>query len=191
MPPPPPPPPDSRASTPTQVGDDEGGKEELSSERGAVAEGPESQVAQRSRWQAVLLEAGGLSAALSEESMRRLKYCLHWLQVCRLFSSLFLMNISPIYLSASVRNSSHRRPNPNSTRLHCKLTTSPLLGRIHISASAHLGRTHAQTHGCAKGYRAYDPASRGCGVQVCWRGVAGAGEGEGEGVYFEVATAVG
>ena len=54
------------------------GKEELGSERGA---GPESQVAQRSRWQAVLLEAGGLSAALSEESMRRLKYCLHWLQV--------------------------------------------------------------------------------------------------------------
>jgi len=48
---------------------------------------PESQVAQRSRWQAVLLEAGGLSAALSEESMRRLKYCLHWLQVC-LFLSL-------------------------------------------------------------------------------------------------------
>ena len=38
-------------------------------------------MAQRSRWQAVLLEAGGLSAALSEESMQRLKYCLHWLQV--------------------------------------------------------------------------------------------------------------
>lgn len=41
----------------------------------------QQQVAQRSRWQAVLLEAGGLSAALSEESMRRLKYCLQWLQV--------------------------------------------------------------------------------------------------------------
>ncbi|KAF5375909.1 hypothetical protein D9615_008162 [Tricholomella constricta] len=40
----------------------------------------ERQVAQRSRWQAVLLEAGGLSAALSEESMRRPKYCLRWLQ---------------------------------------------------------------------------------------------------------------
>ena len=38
-------------------------------------------MAQRSRWQAVLLEAGGLSAALSEESMLRLKYCLQWLQV--------------------------------------------------------------------------------------------------------------
>jgi transcriptional repressor OPI1 len=41
---------------------------------------PQTQITQRSRWQAVLLEAGGLSAALSEESMRRLKYCLHWLQ---------------------------------------------------------------------------------------------------------------
>ncbi|KAH9849863.1 transcription factor Opi1-domain-containing protein [Lenzites betulinus] len=38
------------------------------------------QVAQRSRWQAMILEAGGLSAAISEESMRRLKYCLQWLQ---------------------------------------------------------------------------------------------------------------
>ncbi|TBU22701.1 Opi1-domain-containing protein [Dichomitus squalens] len=38
------------------------------------------QVAQRSRWQTVFLEAGGISAALSEESMRRLKYCLQWLQ---------------------------------------------------------------------------------------------------------------
>ena len=41
----------------------------------------EQQVAHRSGWQSVLLEAGGLSAALSEESMRRLKYCLQWLQV--------------------------------------------------------------------------------------------------------------
>lgn len=37
-------------------------------------------VVQRSRWQAVLLEAGGIGAAVSEESMRRLKYCLQWLQ---------------------------------------------------------------------------------------------------------------
>lgn len=46
-------------------------------------ESPEQQqqVAQRSRWQAVLLEAGGIGAAVSEESMRRLKYCLQWLQV--------------------------------------------------------------------------------------------------------------
>ena len=41
----------------------------------------QQQVVPRSRWQAVLLEAGGIGAAVSEESMRRLKYCLSWLQV--------------------------------------------------------------------------------------------------------------
>lgn len=49
--------------------------------------GPEVQqhaVVQRSRWQAMLLEAGGLGAAVSEESMRRLQYCLQWLQVSNL-----------------------------------------------------------------------------------------------------------
>ncbi|KAI9464476.1 Opi1-domain-containing protein [Lactarius psammicola] len=40
----------------------------------------QQQVVPRSRWQAVLLEAGGIGAAVSEESMRRLKYCLSWLQ---------------------------------------------------------------------------------------------------------------
>ena len=63
---PPPPPPDSLSSTPTQIGDNSRNLDE-------------TQVAQRSRWQAVLLEAGALSAALSDESMQRLKYCLHWL----------------------------------------------------------------------------------------------------------------
>ncbi|CEL61823.1 Transcriptional repressor OPI1 OS=Saccharomyces cerevisiae (strain ATCC 204508 / S288c) GN=OPI1 PE=1 SV=1 [Rhizoctonia solani AG-1 IB] len=38
------------------------------------------QIANRSRWQAMLLEAGGIGAALSDESMKRLKYCLQWLQ---------------------------------------------------------------------------------------------------------------
>ena len=42
----------------------------------------ERQVAQRSIWQAVLLEAGGLGVALSDENIRRLKYCLNWLLVC-------------------------------------------------------------------------------------------------------------
>ncbi|KAF8961993.1 transcription factor Opi1-domain-containing protein [Flammula alnicola] len=74
---PPPPPPDSRSSTPTQNGDDS--RSERSQSRNPTS-GNNHQVAQRSRWQAVLLEAGGLSAALSEESMRRLKYCLQWLQ---------------------------------------------------------------------------------------------------------------
>jgi Transcription factor Opi1 len=43
--------------------------------------GQEVQVINRSKWQAVLLEAGGIGAAVSEESMKRLKYCLQWLQV--------------------------------------------------------------------------------------------------------------
>ncbi|KAH9820261.1 transcription factor Opi1-domain-containing protein [Melampsora americana] len=38
----------------------------------------------RSRWQSMLVEAGmtagGIGAAVSEESMKSLKYCLHWLQ---------------------------------------------------------------------------------------------------------------
>ena len=33
----------------------------------------------------MLFEAGGLGAAVSEESMRRLQYCLQWLQVSYLF----------------------------------------------------------------------------------------------------------
>lgn len=39
----------------------------------------------------MLLEAGGLSAALSEENMRRLKYCLQWLQVCHYFLPTFFL----------------------------------------------------------------------------------------------------
>ncbi|KAH9990592.1 hypothetical protein BJV77DRAFT_604668 [Russula vinacea] len=48
-----------------------------------LADNPDEQqqVVQRSRWQAVLLEAGGIGAAVSEESMRRLKYCLQLLQI--------------------------------------------------------------------------------------------------------------
>jgi len=64
------------------------GKEDLNDwERGAA---PESLLAQRSRWQAVLFEAGGLSAALSEESMRKLNSYLHWLQVRSSLHPLFL-----------------------------------------------------------------------------------------------------
>ncbi|KAL5513204.1 OPI1 [Sanghuangporus vaninii] len=37
------------------------------------------EMANRSRWHSLLYEAGGISAAVSEESMRRLKFCLQWL----------------------------------------------------------------------------------------------------------------
>ncbi|KAK2459246.1 hypothetical protein APHAL10511_008723 [Amanita phalloides] len=76
--------PDSRSSTPTFVGEETLTKAVMyqSETTGSPSETQnlERQVAQRSRWQAVLLEAGGLSAALSDENMRRLKYCLHCLQ---------------------------------------------------------------------------------------------------------------
>lgn len=39
------------------------------------------EVANRSGWQTVLMEASGIGAAISEENMKRLKYCLEWLQV--------------------------------------------------------------------------------------------------------------
>ncbi|KAF5332155.1 hypothetical protein D9611_008095 [Ephemerocybe angulata] len=74
---------DERSSTPTQSRERSAAATTTDGGGGGVPEDApsnEQQVAQRSRWQAVLLEAGGLSAALSEDSMRRLKYCLHWLQ---------------------------------------------------------------------------------------------------------------
>ena len=44
---------------------------------------PSSQhaVSRRGGWQTLMVEAGGISAAISDESMRKLKYCLEWLQV--------------------------------------------------------------------------------------------------------------
>ncbi|RXW21062.1 hypothetical protein EST38_g4797 [Candolleomyces aberdarensis] len=76
------------ALAPTPSGADDSNHSRSHYSRGIVAADVETngdsqneqQVAQRSRWQAVLLEAGGLSAALSEDSMRRLKYVLQWLQ---------------------------------------------------------------------------------------------------------------
>jgi len=46
------------------------------------------QIANRSSWQTMLLEAGGIGAAVSEESMKRLQYCLEWLQVGKFNSKL-------------------------------------------------------------------------------------------------------
>lgn len=55
---------------------------QIQDDGGQTSTGQEVQVVSRSKWQAVLLEAGGIGAAVSEESMKRLKYCLQWLQVC-------------------------------------------------------------------------------------------------------------
>ncbi|PVG04886.1 hypothetical protein CPB86DRAFT_803595 [Serendipita vermifera] len=37
-------------------------------------------VSRRGGWHTLMVEAGGISAAVSDESMRKLKYCLEWLQ---------------------------------------------------------------------------------------------------------------
>jgi hypothetical protein len=81
---------DSRSSTLTQVGEDGKAAAHQNEAQPENNENSERQIAQRSRWQAVLLEAGGLSAAFSDENMRRLKYCLHCLQVRRLLYYLVL-----------------------------------------------------------------------------------------------------
>lgn len=109
----------SRSSTPTQNGDEGGPHQATSSETRT-----ETQVAQRSRWQAVLLEAGGLSAALSEESMRRLKYCLQWLQyaTAHIDAQILILRDFTAALQPFPDRSSQRRPNPISEEHMRKLT---------------------------------------------------------------------
>lgn len=112
--PPPPPPPDSRGPTPTPNGENASrtqARQLLPGERGGDSRN-ERQVAQRSRWQAMLLEAGGLSAALSEESMRRLKYCLQWLQVTQISPVRWTFTFSSdLITSSTVRYGTYRRTN--------------------------------------------------------------------------------
>lgn len=109
----------SRSSTPTQNGDEARSHQTTSSETRT-----ETQVAQRSRWQAVLLEAGGLSAALSEESMRRLKYCLQWLQyaTAHIDAQILILRDFTAALQPFLDSSSLRRPNPISEEHMRKLT---------------------------------------------------------------------
>lgn len=52
------------------------------------------EIATRSRWHSLLYEAGGIGAAVSDESMRRLRYCLQWLQVG--FLQLSFLEILPL-----------------------------------------------------------------------------------------------
>jgi len=91
----------------------------LEPEKSMLVENPEEQqqVVPRSRWQAVLLEAGGIGAAVSEESMRRLKYCLQWLLVGR-FVVVAQSRSGLTMRSTTVRNDTHRWPNRDSARLY-------------------------------------------------------------------------
>ncbi|KAK7041572.1 transcriptional regulator opi1 [Paramarasmius palmivorus] len=86
---------DSRSATPTSTTHYDRYRDDRPSElgmrrsrsRSQSHDGPpreqeqqQTQLAQRGRWQTLLSEAGGLSVAFSEESMKKLKYCLNWLQ---------------------------------------------------------------------------------------------------------------
>ncbi len=102
----------------------------VSSESDMQGETPEEQqqVVPRSRWQAVLLEAGGIGAAVSEESMRRLKYCLSWLQVS--IEPVGYASRTPQSLtirSITVCDNAYRRPNLDSPRLYCLTSTATRL----------------------------------------------------------------
>ncbi|KIM34248.1 hypothetical protein M408DRAFT_325701 [Serendipita vermifera MAFF 305830] len=45
-----------------------------------VESSSQNAVSRRGGWHTLMVEAGGISAAISDESMRKLKYCLEWLQ---------------------------------------------------------------------------------------------------------------
>ncbi|KAL0571319.1 transcriptional regulator opi1 [Marasmius crinis-equi] len=62
-----------RSPSPTR----HGGSPHSPSERGSPQS--QTQLAARGRWQVLLAQAGGLGAAFSAESMKRLRYCLSWL----------------------------------------------------------------------------------------------------------------
>ncbi|KAG6907647.1 hypothetical protein DXG01_008097 [Tephrocybe rancida] len=78
------------------------------------------QVVQRSRWQAVLLEAGGLSAALSEESLRRLKYCLQWLQYATAHIDAQILILRDFTASLRPLPSQTREPHPPISQAHMR-----------------------------------------------------------------------
>ena len=94
------PPPATESRTPTPPYQDPDAHSDQNSNR---------QVVPRSRWQTVLLEAGGIGAAVSEESMRRLKYCLQWLQVCPLETSAWYTFSN---ISFTVRHGTYRLSDP-------------------------------------------------------------------------------
>lgn len=63
-------------------------------------------VASRSRWQTVLVEAGGLGAAVSEESLKSLRYCLQWLLVRRLLP--YAASCSLLFLQYATAHLDHQ-----------------------------------------------------------------------------------
>ena len=120
------------------------------------------QVVPRSRWQTVLLEAGGIGAAVSEESMRRLRYCLQWLQVCPLETS---TRRAFSYISFTVRHSAYRLSNPYPPRLY--RLPSVVCRRSICIRYLYLADTHAHTPRRSQRRREHHPPGRRRSQQVC------------------------
>ncbi|KAG6819658.1 hypothetical protein H0H93_009787 [Arthromyces matolae] len=78
------------------------------------------QVIPRSRWQAVLSEAGGFSAALSDESLRRLKYCLEWLQYATAHIDAQILILRDFTASLQPLPSQTREPHPPISQAHMR-----------------------------------------------------------------------
>ncbi|KAF9547035.1 Opi1-domain-containing protein [Agrocybe pediades] len=112
--PPPPPPEDASPRSRSDVRGNKGSRSSTPTQANTSSTPNEGQVAQRSRWQAVLLEAGGLSAALSEESMKRLKYCLQWLQyaTAHIDAQILILRDFTASLQPLPSTSSHPQPRP-------------------------------------------------------------------------------
>ncbi|GAA5985186.1 hypothetical protein JCM5350_004263 [Sporobolomyces pararoseus] len=87
---------------------------------------------QRSRWQTVLVEAGGLGAAVSEESLKSLRYCLQWLVYATAHLDHQISTLRDFILSLRAHNRAH----PSGSSSNRDQVASTAL--VAASASAHL-----------------------------------------------------
>ncbi|GAA6058508.1 hypothetical protein JCM10212_006947 [Sporobolomyces blumeae] len=88
---------------------------------------------QRSRWQTVLVEAGGLGAAVSEESLKSLRYCLQWLLYATAHLDHQISTLRDFILSLRA----HNRASPSSASTSSATHSTALVA---ASASAHLSQ---------------------------------------------------
>ena len=137
---PPLPPPDSRSSTPTQIGDDSRNLDETQAVVGKLY-----------YWKRVVW-----ALLLSDESMQRLKYCLH----CLLKVLFFL-----------VCHSFYRRSHSLSTKFHCWSSTPPFRWCWIYTTTSDFRRTYEKIDRCKRRYRAYHPTGSWYCEQICWRGL--------------------
>ncbi|GAA5900792.1 hypothetical protein JCM5296_004896 [Sporobolomyces johnsonii] len=87
---------------------------------------------QRSRWQTVLVEAGGLGAAVSEESLKSLRYCLQWLLYATAHLDHQISALRDFILSLRAHNRTHPSGTSGSAQSSDALVAA--------SASAHLSQ---------------------------------------------------